>query len=145
MKGDLKKLEDQKLKQDKEALAVAVKTNKVKQEEQKTLLAEQKVVQQNQKIAVARRKERERQFKVREKERKQRTKQLTEYQKESRRLNELRNRYKDLAVAEKENTAEAKALLKEVTKLDKKLKEIDETVGQNQRSVLVIMKKLLRV
>ncbi|MHC4302827.1 MAG: hypothetical protein ACYS7Y_36685, partial [Planctomycetota bacterium] len=123
------------LKQDKAALDLAIKENKVKQEQQKTLLAERKVVQQNQKIRVANRKERERQFKEREKERKQRTKQLTEYQKESRRLTELRNRYKDLAVAEKENTKEAKALLKEVVALDKKLKALDESVGQNQRSV----------
>jgi hypothetical protein len=132
---ELQKAEAEKLKQDKAALDLAVKENKVKQEQQKTLLAEKKVVQQQQKIIVANRKERERQFKEREKERKQRTKQLTEYQKESRRLTELRNRYKDLAVAEKENTKEAKALLKEVVALDKKLKKLDETVGQNQRSV----------
>ncbi|MHC4336241.1 MAG: coiled-coil domain-containing protein [Planctomycetota bacterium] len=132
---ELQKAEAEKLKQDKAALDLAIKENKVKQEQQKTLLAERKVVQQNQKIRVANRKERERQFKEREKERKQRGKQLTEYQKESRRLTELRNKYKDLAVAEKENTKEAKALLKEVVALDKRLKEIDETVGQNQRSV----------
>jgi hypothetical protein len=132
---ELQKAEAEKLKQDKAALDLAIKENKVKQEQQKTLLAERKVVQQNQKIQVANRKERERQFKEREKERKQRTKQLTEYQKESRRLTELRNRYKDLAIAEKENTAEAKALLKEVVALDKKLKDLDASVGQNQRSV----------
>ncbi len=38
--SDLKKLEDQKLKTDKEALAIAVKSTKAKQEEQKLLLAE---------------------------------------------------------------------------------------------------------
>ena len=48
------------------------------------------------------------------KDRASKKKQLTEYQKESRRLTELRNRYKDLAVAEKANTKEAKDLLKEV-------------------------------
>ena len=133
--ADLKKLEDQKLKQDKAALDLVLKSNKAKQEEQKTLLAEQKVVQQNLRTSIARRKERERQFKARSKDRASRKKQLTEYQKESRRLTELRNRYKDLAVAEKANTKEAKALLKEVVALDKKLKEIDESVGQNQRSV----------
>jgi len=133
--ADLKKLEDQKLKQDKAALDLVLKSNKAKQEEQKTLLAEQKVVQQNLRTSIARRKERERQFKARSKDRASRKKQLTEYQKESRRLTELRNRYKDLAVAEKANTKEAKDLLKEVVALDKKLKDLDETVGQNQRSV----------
>jgi len=135
IESDLKKLEAQKLKQDKDALAVAVQTNKVKQEEQKLLLAEKKTQAQTLKNAIARRKERERQFKEREKERKQRSKQLTEYQKESRRLNELRNAYKELAIAEKENTDEAKELLSQITKLDKKLKDIDKTVGQNQRNV----------
>ncbi len=131
----LKTLQEKKIKQDKEAIQLAVQEKKVIQEQQKVLLQEGKVRQQNLKTAIISRKERERQFKAREKERSQRKKVLTEYQKESKRLNELRNRYKELAVAEKENTKEAKDLLKEVTKLDKKLKEIDETVGQNQRSV----------
>jgi len=67
--ADLKKLEDQKLKQDKAALDLVLKSNKAKQEEQKTLLAEQKVVQQNLRTSIARRKERERQFKARSKDR----------------------------------------------------------------------------
>ena len=57
------------------------------------------------------------------------------YQKESARLVKLRKEYKDLAVQNKENTDEGKKLLKNITTLDKKLKDIDETVGQNQRSV----------
>ena len=65
-------------------------------EQQKVLLQEGKVRQQNLKTAIISRKERERQFKAREKERSQRKKVLTEYQKESKRLNELRNRYKEL-------------------------------------------------
>jgi DNA repair exonuclease SbcCD ATPase subunit len=59
----------------------------------------------------------------------------TAYQKESARLNRLRNEYKDLAVQNKENTEEAKDLLAAIQKLDKQLKDIDESVGQNQRSV----------
>jgi len=131
----LKTLQDNKNKQEKEALDIAIKTSKVKQEAQKQLIAENKVTQQNLRTAILQRKERERQFKNLEAERKAKKKQLTQYQIESRRLTELRNKYKDLAVAEKENTKEAKALLKEVVALDKKLKEIDESVGQNQRSV----------
>ena len=57
------------------------------------------------------------------------------YNKESRELNDLRKRYKSLAVQNKENTTEGKELLKNITDLDKKLKKIDDTVGQNQRSV----------
>jgi len=65
----------------------------------------------------------------------QTTKTLTEYQKESRLLNELRNKYKDLAIQKKANTSEAKALLAQITPLDAKLKAIDKTVGQSQRNV----------
>ena len=57
------------------------------------------------------------------------------YKTQSATLNNLRHRYKDLAVANKDNTKEAKKLLKEITALDTKLKKIDRTVGQNQREV----------
>ena len=57
------------------------------------------------------------------------------YKAQSTRLVRLRKQYKDLAVQNKENTTEAKKLLKEITQLDKKLKDVDDTVGQNQRHV----------
>jgi hypothetical protein len=57
------------------------------------------------------------------------------YEKESRRLVQLRKKYKDLAVQNKQNTKEGKALRKEITTLDSKLKGIDKTVGQHQRNV----------
>jgi len=57
------------------------------------------------------------------------------YDKESSKLNELRKRYKNLAVQNKENTKEGKRLLRNITDLDKKLKRVDDSVGQNQRSV----------
>lgn len=57
------------------------------------------------------------------------------YQKESKRLNDVRNKYKALAVQGKENSKVAKAYLKDITKTDAKLKQIDKSVGQNQRSV----------
>ncbi len=94
----LKTLQDNKNKQEKEALDIAIKTSKVKQEAQKQLIAENKVTQQNLRTAILQRKERERQFKNLEAERKAKKKQLTQYQIESRRLTELRNKYKDLAV-----------------------------------------------
>lgn len=131
----LKSLQDQKIKQDKAEADLLIKSNKAKQEEQKIIIQEKKAEEQNLKLQIAKRKERERQFALLAKERAQKQKQLSEYQKESARLNELRNKYKDLAVANQENTKEAKELLSEITKLDKRLKEIDNSVGQNTRSV----------
>lgn len=58
-----------------------------------------------------------------------------EYKKQSRILNDLRNQYKNLAVAGKANTKQAKDLLAQIKPLDKKLKDVDATVGQNFRSV----------
>jgi chromosome segregation ATPase len=57
------------------------------------------------------------------------------YQQESKRLNDLRNKYKNLAVQNKENTKAGQKYLAQITKLDKKLKDIDKSVGQNFRSV----------
>lgn len=57
------------------------------------------------------------------------------YSKLSARLNEARMRYKDLAAAGKENTVEGKKLKAEVQSLDSRLKQIDATTGQHQRSV----------
>lgn len=60
---------------------------------------------------------------------------LSLYQQESKRLNELRKQYKELALQEQTNTSSARALLKEITALDGKLKQVDATVGQHQRNV----------
>jgi len=60
---------------------------------------------------------------------------LTLYQQESKTLNDLRNRYKDLALAGRENGIVAKGLLQDITKLDAKLKNVDASVGQFQRNV----------
>ena len=57
------------------------------------------------------------------------------YEKESKKLNGLRKKYKNLAVQNKQNTKEGRNLLKNITKLDSKLKDVDDAVGQNQRSV----------
>jgi hypothetical protein len=60
---------------------------------------------------------------------------ISAYQKESKRLRELKNRYKDLAISGQENTKEAKALKKELIELDGTLKDIEQSVGDNQRKV----------
>lgn len=62
-------------------------------------------------------------------------KQNSAYQKLSAQLNDARKKYKDLAVQNKQNTKEGRALLANITKLDSKLKAVDKSVGQNQRSV----------
>lgn len=56
------------------------------------------------------------------------------YEKESITLNNLRKKYKDLAVQNKANTAEGKKLLANIQQLDQKLKAIDKSVGQLNRS-----------
>lgn len=57
------------------------------------------------------------------------------YQKASKALNDLRNKYKDLQLAGKANTAEGKEMLKSITAQDQKLKQLDATVGQHHRNV----------
>jgi hypothetical protein len=57
------------------------------------------------------------------------------YRKLSKELNDQRNRYKDLAAAQQDNTQEARDLLVSINALDKRLKGIDATVGQFQRNV----------
>jgi len=57
------------------------------------------------------------------------------YKQQSAVLTQLKNKYKDLAVQNKDNTREARNLLREITQLDRKLKQVDATVGNHQRSV----------
>ena len=62
-------------------------------------------------------------------------KQSSAYNQMSGELSRLKKEYKDLAVEEKHTTAEGKALLDNITKLDAKLKKIDSTVGEHTRKV----------
>jgi hypothetical protein len=57
------------------------------------------------------------------------------YQKQSKKLNDLRKKYKDMALTQGTSGKAARKLRKEITKLDTKLKKIDASVGQFQRSV----------
>lgn len=57
------------------------------------------------------------------------------YEKESKRLNDLRKRYKDVALAQGRTSKEAKALKKEINQLDEELKDLDSDVGQFQRVI----------
>ena len=80
-------------------------------------------------------KEKEKLLKQQAKELENQKKSQSAYSQASKQLNELRQRYKDLAVEGKANTAEAIRYLVEITKLDRELKEIDASVGQFNRSV----------
>lgn len=60
---------------------------------------------------------------------------VTEYQKQSKQLNDLRNKYKNLVLAEGKTSKASRALLRDITKLDQRLKSVDKTVGQSQRNV----------
>lgn len=57
------------------------------------------------------------------------------YKQESKQLTDLINRYQNLAARGRENGKVARGMLKEITKLDTKLKAIDSTVGRNFRNV----------
>ena len=57
------------------------------------------------------------------------------YSKLSNELNQARKRYKDLAAAEQGSSEEAQQLIRQITQLDNKLKDIDGSVGQFQRNV----------
>lgn len=57
------------------------------------------------------------------------------YAQESARLNDLRKKYKDMALSEGTASKEARQLLRDITQLDGKLKGIDASVGQFQRNV----------
>ena len=58
-----------------------------------------------------------------------------EYKKQSAILNDLRKKYKDLILVQGKETSATRRLKKEITSLDTKLKKVDASVGQFQRSV----------
>lgn len=110
-------------------LTAAYSTSKTAAEELASVnLLLAKTEQEQLKTKILLTKEQERQAKATQKE-------VGAYQEMSKTLNSLRNQYKNLAAANHENTKEGRALLKSVTDLDKKLKDIDATVGQHQRNV----------
>ncbi len=104
-----------------EAIKVQKEAEKLAQEKART----QKILAQTDEALV----------KIAEKKIKAQKDEASAYAKLSKELNNNRKAYKDLAVQNKENTAEGQALLKNITELDKKLKDVDATVGQHQRNV----------
>jgi len=60
---------------------------------------------------------------------------VSAYQKASKELNDLRNAYKNLTIAGREQGVVGRGLLQAVQEQDTKLKTLDATVGQHQRNV----------
>lgn len=105
-----------------------VKNQKLAQEEAKTRQQNAKAMREENKL-------RDDAVKKQQKEAKEKAKLNSLYAQESARLNDLRKRYKDLALAEQGSSKEARNLLREITALDKKLKDVDARTGQFQRNV----------
>jgi TP901 family phage tail tape measure protein len=102
---------------------------------QKLAQEEAKTRQQNSKAIREENKLRDDAIKKQQKEEKERTKLNSIYAMESKRLNDLRKKYKDLALSENASSKETRKLLSEITALDNKLKTVDASVGQFQRNV----------
>lgn len=86
-------------------------------------------------LEVKEQKEKERKIKTEQREANQLKQLNREYSIQSKLLNDLRKKYKDVALTQGENSKEARNLLRQITPLDKALKRVDNTVGQNQRTV----------
>tara|TARA_R110001592_G_scaffold48788_1_gene153066 strand:- start:7886 stop:11629 length:3744 start_codon:yes stop_codon:yes gene_type:complete len=114
-----------------------VEVQKLKTEQELEKLAQQRerTEQQRQKTRVQNRKEEERLAKIKAKNLKLAKQENSTYAMQSKKLNELRKRYKDLAIQNKQNTTEGKKLLKTIQQLDTRLKKVDKSVGQSQRNV----------
>jgi TP901 family phage tail tape measure protein len=122
-----------KIKQDEAKLEALL--GKAKQELGKAMEKEQKALVLNTRLQREQLKLQQDKARIDAKLAKEAEKKNSLYAQESARLNDLRKRYKDLALANQENSKEARNMLKEITALDKKLKDVDASVGQYQRNV----------
>jgi len=114
-----------------------VEREKVKTQRELTKLESdnERLLQTKNRTLIQQRKEEERLAKIKARNLKIAKQEGQAYSKMSKRLNELRNRYKNLAVQNKENSVEGRKLLKTIQTLDAKLKSVDKSVGQSQRNV----------
>lgn len=123
--------------------------NKANLDSDKVLKQQTKILEQKKKLQIelnnlskkdkqeiaALRLERQRQNKILKEEAILNSKTSTEYEKQSVILNQLRRRYKDLALSEGETSSAVKKLQRDIQQLDGRLKAVDATVGQHQRNV----------
>jgi len=119
----------------KEVANAEIQLQKIEQQRLRTLKEQSNAEAAANRVKIQKRREAERQEKIAERERKQQEKLNDAYGRASQTLNTLRKRYRNLALAGKENTDVGRKLLRNITALDGKLKAIDKTVGQNFRNV----------
>lgn len=116
---------------------IELETSELKLQEQLNQVnkAEQQALQEQLKLKIAEQREADKASKARAKEEKAIKDQTSAYKQASARLNELRQRYKDLAIAGDASTKELTELKNEVQALDARLKEVDADTGQFTREV----------
>jgi len=104
------------------------KEEKLKQDVARTTIAQEKAMQTKNRTA-------QQEATIAAKQTAATAKLTSAYAQESKKLTELRNKAKDVAVQFGLSSNEFKTAASEITKLDAKLKKIDASLGQNQRSV----------
>ena len=117
------------------AIKVAKIQKQLELEEEKLRQAKLKTEKQLRDAETKANREKEKALKQQQKEIDNLAKQNSAYNKASKTLNELRQRYKDMAFEGKGATIEAVNLLREINNLDTNLKAVDASVGQFNRSV----------
>jgi myosin heavy subunit len=143
------KTKQQKLKLDKEIANAEKALNQAIQQEKKAIQQGLKVQQEELKIKkqklsieIQEKKELQRLDNIKQKEiatakknKAAKEKENSEYFKQSKRLNDLRKKYKDLILVQGKETNATRKMRREITILDKRLKKVDASTGQFQRSV----------
>lgn len=132
---ELKKSEKELIKIEQELLKTQQQSEKVQQQKIKTEKEAINLLATKERRDRALLKEEERLTKQAKKLDEITKKQSNTYAIQSKKLNDLRLQYKNLVLNEGSASKAAKKLRKEVVALDSKLKKLDASVGQNQRSV----------
>lgn len=125
---ELEQLEKESIKTEKQQVEVLREQAKLEQDLEKAKKLKAQRIQTENRLA-------EQQSKLSARRKKQLQDENNEYKKQSAILNDLRNRYKNLATQGRQNGIVGKGLKKEIDELDVKLKGIDASVGQFQRNV----------
>lgn len=108
---------------------------KAQEQKIKTTRAEFKAEQDLEKAIKKEEAERAKAAKTAQRQAAEQAKLSSAYNQASARLNDLRKRYKDLAILGRENGKVARGLKQEIDQLDKTLKQVDASVGQFNRNV----------
>jgi len=112
----------------KQQIDLLKKEESLKQAVARTTAAQEKAIQSKNRTA-------EQEARITEKQTREAAKLTSAYAQESKRLTELRNKAKDLAITFGENSKQFRQAEKDVVKLDNRLKNLDARLGQSQRNV----------